>query len=109
VVAYEVFLIRGAERDLAELHRYVASTDSPERADRLLDGLLEAAARLASFPERGQIPGELQALGIRDYRQLLVGPYRLIYRVIDTRVYIYVIADGRRDMQSLLERRLLGD
>lgn len=105
--AYEVFLTRGAEGDLAELHRYVASTDSPERAERLLDRVLEAAAQLASFPERGRIPGELETLGIREFRQLLVGPYRLIYRVTDTRVYLHVIADGRRDMQSLLERRLL--
>ncbi len=109
MASYEVFLTRGAERDLAELHRYVASTDSPERADRLLDRILETAARLASFPERGHIPSELQDVGIREYRQVLVGPYRLIYRGIDTRVYISVIADGRRDMQSLLERRLLGE
>ncbi|PKQ02736.1 MAG: plasmid stabilization protein, partial [Alphaproteobacteria bacterium HGW-Alphaproteobacteria-11] len=31
-----------------------------------------------------------------------------IYRTIDKRVVIYLIADGRRDMQSLLARRLLG-
>jgi toxin ParE1/3/4 len=109
VAAYEVFLTRGAERDLTELHRYVASSDSPDRADGLLDQVLQAAQRLASFPERGHVPGELEALGIREYRQLVVGPYRLIYRVREDRVYVYVIADGRRDMQSLLERRLLGE
>ena len=32
--------------------------------------------------------------------------YRLIYRVMDASVIVYTIADGRRDMQSLLERRL---
>ena len=35
-------------------------------------------------------------------------PYRVIYRVIGKQVIIYLIADGRRDMQSLLSRRLLG-
>ena len=79
-------MTHGAERDLAEIYRYVASTDSPERADRLLDRVIEAAARLASLPERGHIPSELQTLGIRDYRQLVVEPYRLIYRVSETRV-----------------------
>ncbi|MBB3258938.1 hypothetical protein F4827_003807 [Paraburkholderia bannensis] len=34
-------------------------------------------------------------------------PYRSIYRIIDTQLVIYVIADGRRDMQLLLTRRLL--
>jgi hypothetical protein len=35
-------------------------------------------------------------------------PYRLIYRVVGQQVVIYLIADGRRDMQPLLARRLLG-
>ena len=70
--------------------------------------LLEAADRLATFPHRGAHPRELQALGIREYRQTFFKPYRLIYRVIGRQVFVYVIADGRRDMQSLLLRRLLG-
>ncbi|MQM32201.1 MAG: plasmid stabilization protein, partial [Candidatus Accumulibacter phosphatis] len=51
---------------------------------------------------------ELVALGIRDYRQAAFKPYRVIYRVMGQKVFIYVIVDGRRDMQSLLARRLLG-
>jgi toxin ParE1/3/4 len=30
----------------------------------------------------------------------------LIYRVVDRHVYVYLIVDGRRNMQSLLARRL---
>lgn len=63
---------------------------------------------VTAFPERDAYPKELIALGIRDYRQISFKPYRVIYRVIGQKVYIYVIADGRRDMQSLLARRLLG-
>jgi len=47
-------------------------------------------------------------LGIREYRQTIFKPYRMIYRIIGKTVYIYLIADGRRNMQALLERRLLG-
>jgi len=46
-------------------------------------------------------------LGIRDYRQTWFKPYRVVYRVLERRVVIYLIADGRRDMQALLQRRLL--
>lgn len=66
------------------------------------------AERLAIFPDRGPHPKELQALGIREYRQTYFKPYRLIYRVIGKQVFIYLIADGRREMQSLLAGRLLG-
>jgi toxin ParE1/3/4 len=47
-------------------------------------------------------------LGIKDYRQVLFKPYRLIYRVMGHDVVVFVIADGLRDLQSLLARGLLG-
>ena len=62
---------------------------------------------LAAFPERGARPKELLSLGIRDYRQTFFKPYRVIYRVVGEHVYVYLIVDGRRDMQTLLARRLL--
>ena len=61
---------------------------------------------LSTFPERGSHPKELLALGVRDYRQIFFKPYRLIYRIVERRVYVFLIVDGRRDMQSLLARRL---
>ena len=105
---YKVLLTAGAERDLDALHRYIVEHDSPNRADYVLDRLMEVAESLATFPERGSHPQELLALGIREYRQSLFEPYRVIYRVIGKQVIIYVISDGRRDMKSLLSWRLLG-
>jgi len=107
-MVFEVLLTAGAEQDLEEIYDYIAESDSPARADHVLTRLLEAAGHLAAFPDRGSHPKELQALGIREYRQTFFKPYRLIYRVIGKQVLIYVIADGGRDMQSLLQRRLLG-
>lgn len=53
------------------------------------------------------MPKELQGLGLREFRQVLLRHFRVIYRVIGDRVVILAIADGRRDMRELLERRLL--
>jgi toxin ParE1/3/4 len=63
---------------------------------------------LREFPERGVYPKELTNLGIRDYREIFFNPYRIIYRVTGENIYVYLIADGRRDMQTILQRRLLG-
>lgn len=105
---FEVLLTAGAGRDLEAIHDYIAEAESPARAAQVLRRLRRAAERLAEFPERGGYPGELLALGIRDYRQLVLEPYRMIYRIIGRQVFIIVIADSRRDMQALLARRLLG-
>jgi toxin ParE1/3/4 len=69
---------------------------------------MEVVKGLANFPERGSYPKELVALGIKEYRQTAFKPYRVIYRVVGSQVVIYLIVDGRRDMQSVLARRLLG-
>lgn len=105
---YEVLLTEGAERDLEALHGYIVEFDSVANADNVLDRLMKIVEGLAQFPERGSYPRELVALGIKDYRQTAFKPYRVIYRVLGSRVVVYLIVDGRRDMQSLLARRLLG-
>ncbi|MCZ6629180.1 MAG: type II toxin-antitoxin system RelE/ParE family toxin, partial [SAR324 cluster bacterium] len=56
---------------------------------------------------RGAHPRELLSLGIREYREVFFKPYRILYQVAETRVMVMLIADGRRDMQTLLQRRLL--
>jgi len=105
---WKVLLTEGAEQDLESIYDYIAEFDSVASANRVLDQLLKTVDSLARFPERGSYPKELMALGIREYRQTMFKPYRVIYRVSDSQVIIYLIADGRRNMQSVLAGRLLG-
>jgi toxin ParE1/3/4 len=106
--SYSVLLTQGAKQDLEAIYDYIAEFDDPANADHVLDRLSATAEQLAVMPERGSHPRELLDLGIKDYRQVFFKPYRLIYRVMGRDVVVFVIADGRRDMQALLARRLLG-
>lgn len=105
---FEVLLTQGAEQDLEAIYEYICEFDCIASANRVLDALMDVAESLSKFPERGSYPKELVSLGIKEYRQSLFKPYRVIYRIADTKVIIYLIADGRRDMQAVLTRRLLG-
>jgi toxin ParE1/3/4 len=104
---FAVFLTNDAVRDLGEIYNYIALHDAPQKADYVLGQIEGAFSRLSKFPERGVHPKELLALGILEYREIFFKPYRIIYRTIDKVVYVLLIADGRRDMQTLLQRRLL--
>ena len=106
-MAFAVFLTDDAAHDLEELYDYIAGHDAPGKADAVLDRIETAFLRLKESPERGAYPKELVALGIRQYREVFFKPYRIIYRVLGKRVYVLLIVDGRRDMQTLLQRRLL--
>ena len=107
-MAFSVLLTDNAARDLEELHGYIARHDAPRKADYVLKRIEKAFSGLCESPHRGPHPQELLALGIREYREVFFKPYRIIYRVIGKKVYVLLIIDGRRDMQTILQRRLLG-
>ena len=106
-MSFAVILTADAARDLEDIYHYIAIHDTPGKAEHVLDRMEKTFGSLSEFPERGAYPKELLALGIRDYREVLFKPYRVIYRVMGETVYVFLIADGRRDMQTLLQRRLL--
>lgn len=95
--------VRDLERILGYLDRHAGSGDTA----RLLDRMEAAFESLSEFPLRGRCPTELAGLGILEYREVPVRPYRVIYQVSGESVVVLVIADGRRDMRTLLQRRLL--
>lgn len=103
-----VQLTDDALRDLDDIHAFITAADGLARADQLIDGIAAVLAKLALFPQRGEIPKELASLGMRQFRQVHHKPYRMIYQVEPETVTVLLIADGRRDMQTLLQRRLLG-
>ena len=107
-MSFEVSLTRDAERDLEDVYFHISEHDSRASADHVLERLVHATEGLRTSPDRGSHVNELRSLGISEYRQIFFKPYRLIYRVHSKQVIIYVITDGRRDMESLLSRRLLG-
>ena len=106
-MSFAVQLTDDAAHDLEEIFDYVSRQDAPGRAEHVLERIEQAFHALSAFPERGGRPRELLELGIREYREVFFKPYRIIYRVMGDGVYVLVIADGRRDMRSLLQRRLL--
>ena len=105
---FEVLLTEGAEQDLEAIHDYISEFDCIANANDVLDAVMDVVESLSTFPERGSYPKELVGLGIKEYRQAFFKPYRVIYRVTGSQVIVYLIADGRRDMQTVLARRLLG-
>ena len=107
-MTHEVIVSADASADLVEIVNWIADHDSPAKAEQVLARIQSTLATLSRFPHRGAHPRELLALGIRDYRETAFKPYRIVYYVDGKQVNVVLIADGRRDMQALLARRLLG-
>jgi toxin ParE1/3/4 len=106
-MSYRVFLTDDASRDLEILYDYIDALDVPGKADYVLDQIEKCFSKLAETPERGAYPKELLTIGLREYREIFFKPYRIIFRIISDDVFIMLIADSLRDVQAVLQRRLL--
>lgn len=106
----QIRVAAGAEHDLLGIYRrrlVQRGAEGDDGAEALLDRLVKGIEGLADYPERGPVPPELEALGIRAYRQLSLPPYRMIYLPEGAIITVLIIADSRRDFRTLLEERLL--
>lgn len=104
---YRVRITAEAEQDLIDIYRYIAFHDSVDNAEYVLDQLETLCSELSELPLRGNIPPELDRIGVTTYREVHFKPYRVIYEVIGLDVFVHCALDGRRDMLSLIERRLI--
>jgi toxin ParE1/3/4 len=104
---YDVIFDHDAEDDLFDIYAFVATNDSVEKADRLLVALRRTCLKLRKLPLRGNIPTELFEIGVTEFRELHYKPYRVIYSLESTTIYVHCVLDGRRDIQTILQERLL--
>ena len=104
---YDVRWSETAEKDLMAIVDYIAD-DSPSRAYEVFKEVRRKAWSLRTFPGRGRIVPELQEQGITQYHELVVSPWRIIYRTSERTVYVLSVLDSRRSIEDILLRRLTG-
>jgi toxin ParE1/3/4 len=93
--------------DVRRLIEYVGIHGGALIAEQLTDKLLSRAEALTEHAERCRSVPELAAHGIPMYRELLVRPYRILFRIRERQVVILGVFDGRRDLEALLVQRAL--
>ncbi len=102
---YEVIWSNIAEKDLIDIVEYI-SADSPSTALKSFKNIKQKASKLYSFPERGRVVPELRDQGIVQYRELIISPWRVIYRISEKSVYVLSVVDARQNIEDILFRRL---
>ena len=102
---YKINWANVAENDLIEIIEYI-SMDSSADALKLLQKIKKMASSLYSLPERGRVVPELQDQGILTYREIVIPPWRIIYRISDHDVYVLTVLDARRNVEDILLKRL---
>lgn len=102
---YKVIWSHRALKDLEHIIKYIA-TDSPSNALQILRKIRDKASSLYRLTDRGRIIPELQAQGILQYRELIISPWRLVYRISKNGVYVLSVLDSRQNIEDILLQRL---
>jgi addiction module RelE/StbE family toxin len=95
-----------AKNDLREIIKYI-SKNNPMNGLNILKRIEERISTLDHFPERGGYVPELLKNNIKDYRQLIESPWRIIYKINDNIVNVLLIIDSRRNAEDILIERLI--
>jgi len=98
---FRVSISPSARQDLHDLVSYIAA-DNPPAAEQFGLRILNEVERTAVMPEIGRVVPEF---GIPDLRELIVRPYRIVYRIDKRRSLIEIVriwhaARGIPDIQE---------
>jgi toxin ParE1/3/4 len=103
---YKIIWTNVAEKDLRDIIEYI-SVDNPHNALKILKKIQQKASSLYTLPERGRIVPELQDQGILQYRELVIHPWRLIYRIAEREIFVLSCIDSRQNVEDMLLKRLI--
>jgi len=103
---FEVLWAPAAIRDLDSIVDRI-ERDAPAAAQRTFERIRGRSETLSSMPLRGRLIPELAGFEITNYRELLIPPYRLLYRIGESTIWVVAVLDGRRDLESAILSRLL--
>ena len=105
---FEVVWTRTAVLDLDEILAYIVAERGVDQAGLIYETLRKRSASLSTMARRARQVPELHEIGLFEYREMIEGPYRLIFRIIDQEVVLLGILDSRRDLEELLIQRAIG-
>lgn len=103
---FKVIWAGSAVQDLESIIDYIAK-DSPGNARKILLKIKNSVADLFHSPHRGRFVPELQNQGILLYREIIINPWRVIYRVSQDTVLVLSVFDSRQNFEDILLKKLL--
>ena len=103
---FEVIWTQNTQFDLESIIEYI-KIDSVDIAKKIFFEIKKECENLHYFPERKRVVPELQQIGISKYREIIYEKYRIIFKIDNTKIYVLLVVDSRRNLEDILFQRLI--
>ena len=103
---FEIIWTKNAQFDLESIIEYI-KMDSLTIAKKIFFEIKNECANLHYFPQRKRVVPELQQIGISKYREIIYEKYRIIFKIDNTKIYVLLVVDSRRNLEDILFQRLI--
>ena len=103
---YKVLWTKTANEDLKSIIDYISIKSIVNAIDQF-QRIKISAEKLTTFPAQGRIVPELAEQNIFIYHELIISPWRLLYKIEDSIVLVLAVIDSRRNIEDILLNRQL--
>ncbi|MBI3300173.1 MAG: type II toxin-antitoxin system RelE/ParE family toxin [Elusimicrobia bacterium] len=104
---FKVLWTDTAAGDLRRIVDRIADEGSPKAALLVLARMQRRTAALRSLPLSGRVVPELLEQGVDAYREIVIPPWRIVYKAAARVVSVLAVVDSRRNLEDLLLERFL--
>ena len=103
----DIIWTEDAAEDLLDIITYQKLKYGVEKANAVYASIQKRVSSLLNYPQKGRIVPELHSIGVTSYHELIEHPWRIIYRVTETAVYIVSLLDSRRNVEEVLYKKMI--
>ena len=108
-MSYTVFILDEAAQDLWNIRAYIQHQFSESLANDIYQEIMNGILMLENNPYLGTTIPQLTALGMTDYRHMVImNKNRVVYELDDRnqQVFVYLICNERQDYDAVIQARI---
>ncbi|MEA1910523.1 MAG: type II toxin-antitoxin system RelE/ParE family toxin [Spirochaetota bacterium] len=103
----KVIWSKDASLDLVDIVSYIKIDSGKGIAKEIYTRIKSEVDKIVDFPKAGIIVPELADIGITDIYQIIVSPWKVYYKVIEDKILVLSVIDGRRNLEEILYKKII--
>lgn len=106
-MSYKIIWSEDASLNLVDIVSYIKLHSGKKIAKEIYTRIKKKVDNIIDFSKAGLIVPELYSIGITDIYQILESPWKIYYKILDDKILVLSVIDGRRNLEEILYRKII--